>query len=282
MHPEEYAVARRGRLIEHALALGVPEASAATVVDGVLREQRRVISRAGDPDPAVHAALEQAVNPPPPPSPTKRRLLVAAALLAVGGLAATTYAGLDDGSRPAPSLFGYDEAGARAALAAQGFRVEEQTARMCEVAGRVVRSEPAPGQPVEDGATITIWVASPVDSFCMSVYPDRADGWILVDHAAGRGPAPRVAPDLAAFRGEDEVTYDEVLEEIARATRDGGTELQVSARVPPSQLCGTPRPAALDGRQALSVSVVDDADDDCHLTVDLYRTDGVIDAVVLR
>ena len=48
---DQYVVARRGRLVEHAVLLGCAEDQAGTYVDQVLLEQRKRIRRAEDPDP---------------------------------------------------------------------------------------------------------------------------------------------------------------------------------------------------------------------------------------
>ena len=84
---QEYVAARRTRLVEHAVELGVAEAAAPGLVDTVLSDRRRRIERSADPDPDVYDALEQVVRGPWPHRGTA--LLVAAStalVLVVAGL----------------------------------------------------------------------------------------------------------------------------------------------------------------------------------------------------
>ena len=62
MDVDQYAAARYGRLIEHAVLLGCTDAQARAHVDQVLRDHRRQIRRAEDPDPLVREALERAIT----------------------------------------------------------------------------------------------------------------------------------------------------------------------------------------------------------------------------
>jgi hypothetical protein len=68
------------------------------------------------------------------------------------------------------------------------------------------------------------------------------------------------------------------------ATDSGLPVLHVESDVPPMSWCGVPRPAETGGRPALRFEIdprPNGHDLGCPLTVDLYRTDGAIDTVVV-
>jgi hypothetical protein len=74
----------------------------------------------------------------------------------------------------------------------------------------------------------------------------------------------------------------------ARVAYQGGTSyatpvLSVQTLLPPPQTCGVSRPPGSGQRLALVVSIALETDDpaDCPPVVDLYRSSGGIDAIVL-
>ena len=297
MDVDVYVAARRGRLVERAIELGCPDGLAAEHVDRVLHEQRRRIQKAEDPDPIVLEALEQALSG----EPTRRRRrgpLVLAGLVAVGvGVAvAVTY---EPPSRPVPSLFGYDESSAESLLETQGYDVRVEPSPACEPVGQVVASWPRPGEPVEPGGRVTVYTAVPAGFFCAAYYLDRQDAWEFVRFALG-GPPPAFAETvdvvvdngelttLAAAVAEDPETWGDALGlvvDAARAPADTRTRqasLSVTSSPAPHPGCDPPRLSARDRRAVLRLQIdprasADDAG--CPLTIDLYRSDRVIERV---
>ena len=296
---DQYVAARYGRLIEHAVSLGCSGDEAASYVDLVLREQRKQIRRAEDPDPLVHEALDQAINGPPPRS-RRTAPVVAAALLvvAVGVGVVATYRPKPD---HLPSLFALNGTQAEDLLESRGFHVTLEQARSCEPPGLVVDSDPPSGGKVRTGARVTVRTSVLAGSHCEPAYPRRLDAWEFVLYALDRGPAPefasavdvvvdgrepvRLTGDVAGDLLElDDVTTP--IADAARQTRDaesGLPRLVVTFLYPPESWCGVDLPENLDGRSAVRLKI-DAAPPDsagCPLTVDLYRTDSLIDAVVL-
>ena len=67
-------------------------------------------------------------------------------------------------------------------------------------------------------------------------------------------------------------------------TRSGMVRLDVRQLVPEPSYCGIDRPADRPEQVALRITLdpsPDERPSDCPLTVDLYRTDGTIDAVAV-
>ena len=276
--------------------LGVPDRTSA----------RELVGLAGD-----------TISPPPGdaivrPDRDARWVVVAAAAVAVVALTAAAVAArggvepvLDDDQ--VPSLFGYDAAAARTLLTDRGLRVEQRPIRACEVVETVVNTDPPTGTRFADGDTVTMWTAVPSDAFCMARYPARLDGWKFLRWAADRGPAPLFAAEvdvvvdasepvrLSGSEATDRERWGDpgVLTVLRQAMDDvyavpGTTEyrtpaLDASLRVPPLTNCGVARPVRTADRLAVSVTVSlrEDGPARCPLTLDLYRTDGAIDAVVL-
>ena len=88
--------------------------------------------------------------------------VVLAVLLAgaIGGAAAWLYNESQVPEYDVPRLEGLTEDRARAAVEEYAFRIEKQTERRDgSVAGTVLRQDPAPGEELEEGGTLTIWVS---------------------------------------------------------------------------------------------------------------------------
>ena len=299
MDVDQYVAARYGRLIEHAVRLGCAEGEAGSLVDRVLLEQRKRIRKAADPDPLMHAALESAINGTPERS---RRI---GPLVGVGLVAIAVAVGAVVTYRPAPdtlpSLFALNGEQAEQFLESRGYDVSLTQARSCEPPGLVVGSDPPSGGPVRDGATVTVRTSVLAGSHCAPAYPRRSDAWEFVLFALGRGPAPdfagsvdvvvdggapvRLTGDAAqGLLGLDEVTTP--IAEAARQTRpaeSGLPRLVVTFTSPPDSWCGVVRPDVGDDRSSIRFKIDPRPDDEggCPLTVDLYRSDSLIDAVVV-
>ena len=296
---DQYVAARYGRLIEHAVLLGCAEGEAGTYVDQVLLEQRRRIRRTEDPDPLVHEALERAITG----TPERRRRygpLVAVGLMVV---AVAVVAGLAyrPPPRPMPSLFALDGSQAKRLLEDQGYDVLLRPARSCEPEGLVLESDPPTGTRIREGATVTVRTAVPSDAFCQALFLTRADAWDFVNFALG-GDAPAFADTVVlyvsgstqkTFTGQEAADggrWGPAFDLIATAahrtapTSTGMPALRVDVTIPPDLWCDVPRPAETGPRFALRLQI--DArqarnDVGCPLTVDLYRSERVIDTVVV-
>jgi len=66
-------------------------------------------------------------------------------------------------------------------------------------------------------------------------------------------------------------------------TDSGLPVLHVQSSVPPANWCGVPRPPEVGRRPAVRFEIDsrERRDEGCPLVVDLYRTDGAIDTVVV-
>jgi hypothetical protein len=296
---DQYVVARRGRLVEHAVLLGCAEAEAEAYVDQVLHEQRKRIRRAEDPDPLVRDSVERAINGTPERSRRTGPLVaVALVLVAVAVGVVVTY-------RPAPdslpSLFALTGDQAEDFLESQGYDVSLEQARSCEPPGLVVDSDPPSGGPVRKGATVTVRTSRLSGSQCEPAYPRRLAAWEFVQFALGRGPAPdfassvdvvvdggapiRLTGDAAAML----LALDDVTAPIAQAARQtrpaesGLPRLVVTSTSPPLSWCGVTRPDVVDDRSSIrfKIDARPDGESGCPLTVDLYQSESLIDAVVV-
>ena len=296
---DQYVVARRGRLIEHAVLLGCPEDQAGTYVDQVLLEQRKRIRRAEDPDPLVHEALERAINGTPERSRRTGPLVaVALVLVAVAVGVVVTYRPTPDSL---PSLFALSGVQAEQLLESKGYDVSLEQARSCEPPGLVIDSDPPSGGPVRKGATVTVRTSVLSGSHCEPAFPRRLAAWEFVQFALGRGPAPdfassvdvvvdggapvRLTGDAAGML----LTLDDVTAAIADAARQtrpaesGLPRLVVTFTSPPDSWCGVARPDVVADRSSIRFKIDSrpDGEGGCPLTVDLYRTESLIDAVVV-
>jgi hypothetical protein len=100
-----------------------------------------------------------------------------------------------------PSVFGYTSDAAVAMLEARGLAVTRiSIGNECgETFDRVTAADPAPGQVVEPGQTVKLFVVSHggFDSaYCVLDTFHRDDAWALLDYANARGARPRTAPGL--------------------------------------------------------------------------------------
>jgi hypothetical protein len=296
---DQYVAARYGRLIEQAVLLGCAEGEAGTCVDRVLIEQRKRIRRADDPDPLVHEALERAIGGAPVQSRRNGPLVaIGLVVVAVAVGAALTYR---PPPRPVPSLFALDGSQAQRLLEDQGYDVLLRPARSCEPEGLVLESDPPAGTRVREGATVTVRTAVPSGVYCQALFLSRADAWDFVSFALGHD-APAFADTVRVLvLGSEPVTFTaqeaadgdrwgEALDLVATAahqaapTSTGMPALDVNVTIPPDLWCGVPRPPETGRRFALRLQIDARAarnGDGCPLTVDLYRSERVIDTVVV-
>ena len=296
---DQYVVARRGRLIEHAVLLGCPEDQASTCVDQVLLEQRKRIRRAEDPDPLVHEALERAIIGTRERS--RRTGPLVAVVLVLVGVAVTVVVTYRPTPDSLPSLFALSGDQAEQLLESKGYDVSLEQARSCEPPGLVVDSDPPSGGPVRKGATVTVRTSVLSGSHCAPAFPRRLAAWEFVQFALGRGPAPdfasavdvvvdggapvRLTRDAAGMLLKlDDVTA--AIADAARQTRpaeSGLPRLVVTFTSPPDSWCGVTRPDVVDGRSSIRFKIDPrpDGESGCPLTVDLYRSESLIDAVVV-
>ncbi|MDX6373922.1 MAG: hypothetical protein QOD98_2910 [Nocardioidaceae bacterium] len=296
---DEYVAARYGRLIEHAVLLGCAEGEAGTYVDQVLLEQRKRIGRAEDPDPLVQEALEGAISGVPQRS-RRAGPLVAIGLVAV---AVAVGAGLTyrPPPRPVPSLFALDASQAQRLLEDQGYDVRLRPDRSCEPQGLVLGSDPPTGTLVREGQTVTVHTAAASGVFCQALFLARSDAWQFVAFALG-GKAPQFADTVTLLvsgsmarsfvqaDATDRKRWAEAFDLIEKAahqaapTTSGMPALRVDVTVPPDTWCGVPRPEETGGRFALRLEIDPRVARDgrgCPLTIDLYRSERVIDTVVV-
>lgn len=302
MQFDQYVTARRGRLVEHAVALGCAEDDAPTYVDTVLSEQRRRIERADDPDPLVREAVERGLLGTRAPGPSPRLLVGGAVLLVAVLVAVALLQRPPPQPSPLPSVFGYDGDAARRLLEDAGFEVALTTTAACEPRGRVVSTAPAAGEPLAPGAAVTLRTAMPTGPFCEARYPFRSTAWDLIDFARG-GADPGFAEtvrvvvdgsDPLRLSGDDPALLEQwggALDPLAEAvgatvaTSNGLPRLIVESARPPDRQCGIPRPALGGTRAALRLQLdpvgYGTARSDCPLTVDAFRSEAGIDAVVV-
>ncbi len=312
MDHDEYVTARYGRLLEHAVELGCDDEDAPAVVDMVLRDQRRAIRRAEDPDPVVRAALARRLSGDAGGAgggdgfPWRLGALGALGLVALLGVTLGVRAVVEAlAPDPLPSVFGYDEQTARDVLEAAGLEVEVEQASACEPIGLALGTDPVAGVAVDQGTTVQLRVAVPDDPLCLAVYQLRSDAWQFVRFARGAAgaPPPRFAETVVV--AVDDVPPTRVSGEQAasrrglgagardrrrgrasqRPTRTGMPRLVVDSLVPEPDECGVVIPPGFAGTGALRLRI--DASPTgstaaCPLTVDLYRNaDRVIGAVVV-
>jgi hypothetical protein len=301
MNVNEYVAARYGRLLERAVELGAPEGTAAEYVDQVLLDERKAISRAEDPDPHVYEALERAVLnlPTPGRSPWPYVGVGLTVVAVVVGLALTQ----DPETEPMPPLFGYSGEQASRLLEDQGYEVVLRPVRECEPLGQVLTSEPRAGRPVERGARVSVFTATPSGSNCEAQFVRRGDAWAFLDFAITGGSQPAFARTVTVVvdgvEGEQRSGVGaaasprwEALRDLVRRQSHEGSDnptgqpmLTVTLGVPPASTCGIPRPVGAADRTALRIEVDNRAIGTtvgCPLTIDLYRdSERVIDGVVI-
>lgn len=295
---DTYVAARRTRLVEHAVDLGVDEALAPALVDRVLGEQRRRIARAEDPDPDVYDALERVVRGPWPHRGAALLVAVATALVLVAA-GVVWWQTRPPEQVTVPSTFAFDAPHARAVLRRAGVGSGVRTVPLCEPPGLVVGSTPPAGSVVDVDSRVVLGSVVSPDGPCPGL-AERSEAWAFLAFTRGGSPPrfddtvfvvldgrdPAVLPAAAAVDPARWEGIQDVADEASRLPTDGSTLPRLSVRVgePPARTCGIPRPASAGARETLrlQLSTAPAGTVDCPFTVDLYRDrDGVIDAVVI-
>lgn len=296
-----YVVARRRLLLDRAVELGLPECDADRLVDAVLTAERRRVERAADPDPALFAAVEDAVRrelhvPSPHRARVRRAALVCVPVLV---LALVVGVVVQRALRPpeqvvVPSTFALGPDAATTLLRDAGLDVRVQDARGCEPLGLVVGSSPDSGTSVDTGSTVTLLAAGSPEASCAPAGA-RRKAWAFLSFTRG-GPAPafddtvfvvyngREPAVLSRAAAADPARWAAIqsVADVATGAEQGARpSLRVTSIVPPPTQCGFPRPPGAGDRRVLRLLVVDE-DAGCPFTVDLYLSSGEeIDAVVV-
>ena len=297
---DEYVAARYGRLIEHAVLLGCAEGEAGTYVDQVLLEQRKRIRRAEDPDPLVHEALERAI------SGTPERSRRAGPLVAVGLVAVAVAVGAALTYRPPPSRCPRCSR-STASQASSCSRTRATTsccapARSCEPRGWCSSPTRRPGTRVAGGRHghgphrgtvrrhLRVAVRQPGRRLGVRQLRARRRPAAVRRHRASCSSPAAPPRTFAGPEASDGGAWDEAFDLIATAahraapTVDRDAVAPVDIAVPPDRRCDVPRPPETGPRFALRLQI--DArqarsDVGCPLTIDLYRSERVIDTVVV-
>lgn len=317
MDVEDYRAARRARLVELAIGLGVPADEAGQVVDRVVEAQRRRISRAEDPDDVVVPALREEVLGRP------RSRVVPFAILAFVAVVLAAFAvalvpradeGPDDGpddppARAAmvPSLLGLTVDEATAALGRADIALHVQPVPQCNPAGQVLGSVPPAGASVGSDEVVTVIATSAPGWTCPDDEDARDTAWAFLRYVVTGSARPEFAPtvrvdvdgvQVGAVAATDLGTSplwrtevrDPVVRYVARPAPNqlGQPVVSVSRLVPSRSPCGR-RGAAPPGVQPAATRLVlaagrRVAGDRCGLTIDLFedRQGGVVVVALTR
>lgn len=300
-----YVVARRRLLLERAVELGLPEADADGLVDAVLAAERRRVERAADPDPALFAAVEDAVRRElHVPSPHRGRvgrvaLVVAPVLVLALVVGFLVHRALQPPEQVVvPSTFALESDAAATLLREAGLRVRVEDARGCEPLDLVVGSSPDRGASVDAGSTVTLMAAGPPEPSC-APSGARRKAWSFLRFTRG-GPAPAFDDTVfVVYNGREPAVLSRAaaadparwaaIQSVADVASGAGADagatgtprLRVTSVVPPPTQCGFARPDGSGDRRVLRLLVVAE-DAGCPFTVDLYLSGGdEIDAVVV-
>ncbi len=188
-----------------------------------------------------------------------------------------------------PSVFAHTRASATELLEDLGLSVRFGEHIGCELAGRPVGTEPATGTPVDPGDTVTVLLSRQgPNTDCTG---GRKEAWQLMDFATGHGPAPSTAAHVEVFvdgRPADSLpsalrVLSEAVEQVVGVDGELLTpSLQAYDGTPPDVVCGSPRPAELAGRSALSITIALPVDSGrCPARLSVYRTGGTVDVVAV-
>ena len=164
-------------------------------------------------------------------------------------------------------------------------------------------SDPKAGDPVESGATVSVFTAAPAGSNCEATFGERGDAWNFLEFAITGEAEPMFArtvtvvvdgvegeprSGVGAAASERWTSIRQLVRKQAEAparTPTGLPMLAVSEGLPPESTCSIVRPPGAADRAALRLEVDSrriGATTGCPLTIDLYRTsEQVIDAVVI-
>lgn len=196
-----------------------------------------------------------------------------------------------------PSVFGLTVDDATARLVAAGLRVTvDARARTCETPTRALGTDPEAGDRVT-GQVVLVIPKGTDTSFCTETLANREQAWGLLDLLSGR-PSTLTFTDSVRLRvdgsPEQTLTADQAADPSAWQAPGALATLTASIDAPGTTMstrvgesnaprCGYPDPADLDEREALSLVLFTATrrGGDCPIGIDLYRTDGAVDTVVV-
>ncbi len=205
MDVEEYRAARRTRLVERAVELGLPPDEAGLVVDRVIVEQRRRIRRADDPDDVVVPALGDAILGRARGGRTTT-LVVLLAVAAVVVAVPVAYVTRDDPAPVIPSLFGLTTGEATRALERDDIASRVVEVPQCNPAGQVLGSDPPPGSAVGTDEVVVLIATSTPEWRCPDDAAARARAWTFLRFLVSGTERPGFAPGVRLFVDGEEVT----------------------------------------------------------------------------
>jgi hypothetical protein len=308
--PQEYADARWHALLRAAADLGVDEDDVPALVRRVLAAQRRRIRRAEDPDPLVHAALAEAVRGPgqrrrPPWRAMGGAGAAPAAVLVVVALIRPDEPPVDHlDDDQVPSLFGFGRADAEDLLRGLGLEVSVKPMRACEVADRVIGSDPQRGTSYERGDRITVYTAVPASITCLTTYQQRSTVWQLIDLANGRGHGPPFADRILVSADDGPATELDhpadrdawaatgVLDTLRKVTTTvrltddnpltyAGPALRILSATEARGDCAVPEPRFAGRFDVFTAAIATPTGSGCPLRLAVYRAVGRVTAVAL-
>ncbi|CAB4931684.1 unannotated protein [freshwater metagenome] len=299
MDVEEYRAARRTRLVERAVELGLPADEAGVLVDRVIEEQRRRIRRAEDPDDVVVPALRDAILVGPTGARTTT-LVVLLAVVAVVVAVPIAYVTRDDSPPVMPSLFGLTTSEATRALQRDDIASRVVEVPQCNPAGQVLGSDPPPGSAVGADDVVTLIATSTPEWRCPDDAAARERAWAFLRFLVSGTASPGFAQGVRLFVDGEEVTVvggaeaadtpgwqsvvrDPVLDYASRPAANplGQPVVSISYGVPPPTTCGHPRAtpagAVLPSTRVVLTTGGESSTDACGLTIDLF--DNVLGAI---
>lgn len=312
MDVEDYRAARRTRLVELAVGLGVPTDEAAAVVDRVIEAQRRRIVRAEDPDDVVVPALREEVLGRPRSRVVPAAILALAAVVlgAVAVALVPTSPDEPDPDPPAraatvPSLLGLTTDEATAVLSRAHIATEVLDVPQCNPAGQVLGSVPAMGTRVTGDEVVTVIATTAPGWTCPDDGDARDTAWALLRYLVTGSARPDFAAEVGVYvdgrpvavvSGSEPTTSpvwlsavrDTVVHYVARPAPNqlGQPVVSVSRLVPPRSTCGR-RSASPPGVVPAATRIVLAAgrygrDHRCGLVVDLFEDrSGAVSAVAI-
>ena len=298
MDVEEYRAARRSRLVELAVDLGVPPDEAGPVVDRVIVEQQRRIRRAEDPDDVVVPALRDEVLDGRSGGRTST-VVVLTALVAVVAAVVIAYVARDGTAPTVPAVLGLTTSEAARALERDDIAYRVSSVPQCNPADQVLGSDPPAGSTVGTDDLVTLIATSTPEWRCPDDAAARARAWTFLRFLVSGSARPDFAQGVRLFVDGEEVTVvggaepattsgwrsvvrDPVLRYVSRPAPNplGQPVVSISQGVPPATTCGHPR-ATPAGAVLPSTRVVLAAGGEgsagCGLTIDLF--DNVLGAI---
>ena len=292
MDLEDYRSARRSRLVELAIDLGVPPDECGPMVDGVIDEQQRRIRRAEDPDDVVVPALRERASggPSHPRRPGTVVLLAVLALI----VAVPFVFGSRDGRAPTvPALLGLTTDEATRSLERAGISSRLLAVPQCNPAGQVLGSDPPAGEAVTGEDVLTLITTSTPGWECPDDAAARERAWTFLRFLVSGSARPDFAPGVRLFvdgesvvvvsgsesarmPGWGSVVRDPVLRYVAHPAANplGQPVVSISQGIPPLTTCGHPRAtpagAVLPSTRLVLTAGGPDAVSGCGLTIDLF------------